>query len=90
MPNPRHNGRLQLPGEHVVPVDGLEPAVPLDVFCPVLEVADPLGAVLHQQLLKYMALVMFFFIALCILDVVAADTKFWPNFDQDPELCYKF
>jgi hypothetical protein len=52
VPDARHNGRLQLPGVHLFPVHGLEPAVAFDVLRPVLEVSDPFGAVLNQQLLQ--------------------------------------
>ena len=52
VPDTRHNGRLQLPGVHLFPVHGLEPAVAFDVLRTVLEVSDPLGAVLNQQLLQ--------------------------------------
>jgi hypothetical protein len=52
VPDARHNRRLQLPGVHLFPVHGLEPAVAFDVLRPVLEVSDPLGAVLDKQLLQ--------------------------------------
>merc|ERR1712008_252365 len=46
-----HHGGLQLLVVDVLPVDPLEPLVPLDVLCPGLHVPQPLRPVDHQQLL---------------------------------------
>uniref|UniRef100_A0A1I8HHY5 NERD domain-containing protein n=1 Tax=Macrostomum lignano TaxID=282301 RepID=A0A1I8HHY5_9PLAT len=44
-----HNGGRHLAQLHVQPVDSLEPAMVADIVWPALHIAQPLGAVLHQQ-----------------------------------------